>query len=230
MSFREEYFEAFSEYLRTEDTKKLLPYLRPGSNPAYLKIYRNGAIKSGLNALASNFPTLKKLLGDELFNTAGRNYVLHQWPSDSCLSSYGDTFPAFLNNQAALFPENSIDFAALDRAWLDALFAKDEEFLAGDAVVKMIQNDCDKTPRISLVNSVRIVSLGNQCLSAWIKLKFGAGIEPQDFDSKSVIMWRRQEFVYYRALDHFELIFINWYDKSCPIWATTSYNDRCGSG
>jgi len=207
----EDYFNAFSEYLSTEDVSKLLPYVENGTNLDYLKIYRNGAIKSALDALTSNFPTVKKHIGGQLFNTICREYVSQEWPNNSCLSSYGESFSTYLAQKTGAIPSNSIDFALLDRAWLDSLFAKDEAIMSGDAIIEMIQSNPDT--QINLLSSVRIITLENKCLSDWTKLKFDTSIdsslEQQNIDSTLIIMWRNEGIVYYRALSEFEYTFIN---------------------
>ena len=203
----ENYFDAFSEYLATEDATKLLPYLEQNTNLDYLKIYRNGAIKSGLDALAANFPTAKRLMGNEPFSEIGRQYVLQEWPDNSCLSSYGSSFPHFIDEQIENTPKYSVDFATLDRTWLDALFAKNENPISGDAIAEIIQNKPDT--EIKLLSSVKIITLKEPSLPEWIKLKFNLNdIEHENYNSTSIIMWRRQGVVYYRALSAFEHAFI----------------------
>lgn len=211
------YFEAFSNYLASGDVSTLLPYLEPDANPSYLHIYRNGAIKSALDALASNFPTLKQVLGDDVFNTLARNYVLSHWPSDSCLSTYGDKFAAFVSNSDICLVANSADFAKLDRAWLDALFALDEAPLSGDELASLIADESDQPVRINIVSSVNIVRLETDCLHQWIALKFDSEIEIEEQHSKSVMLWRNELAVHYRQLSEFDEAFIKAVADSTSI-------------
>ena len=67
------YIEDFSHYISTGDSKLLETYLTDSANPAFLKIYRNGAIKACMDALIANFPSLNRYLGKEAFKQLGRD-------------------------------------------------------------------------------------------------------------------------------------------------------------
>ena len=62
MSQLDSFFDQFTRYITTGDTSDLTPFLSEASNPDFLKIYRNGAIKAAIDALSANFPTLKLAL------------------------------------------------------------------------------------------------------------------------------------------------------------------------
>ena len=78
-----------------------------GSTPAHdavarlaalpaLAVYRNTVAKGCLDALAANFPTVRRLVGDDWFRAAAQAHAATTPPSDARLLHYGDGFPQFL--------------------------------------------------------------------------------------------------------------------------------------
>lgn len=212
------YFDAFSDYLTAGDATGLLPYLESDADPVYLQIYRNGVIKSAMQALASNYPTLKTLLGDEIFNSLARRYVLSHWPQDSSLSNYGEGLIALLQTLIAGVHINSADFAKLDRAWLDALFAADDKPLSADDLAALTQSSPEQFFDVNLVSSVRMLPLSEDSLSHWIELKFGSGASAETEITGSVILWRAGVTVHYRPLSQFERVFIKTVEQTNSIF------------
>jgi len=61
-----------------------------------LGIYRNNVLYSLSQAMAAQFPIVKKLVGDNFFFALARDYIREQPPHEPSLTFYGDTFPAFI--------------------------------------------------------------------------------------------------------------------------------------
>ena len=212
------YIEGFSDYISSGDASALAPYLAENANPEFLKIYRNGAFKACLDALTANFPTLKQYLEDEAFKGLGREYISQHWPQDSRLAVYGEHLVEFMLDAKTDYPAHGIDFARLDRAWLDALFARDESPLSGEDIAAIVNQDGESHLHLlTLASSVRLAHLDHHSLPRWIKYKFESDVESDQNESKSIMFWRREQIVQYRQLDMFEESFITTVSESGSI-------------
>ncbi|EKF58801.1 hypothetical protein QWE_14582 [Agrobacterium albertimagni AOL15] len=89
-------------------------------------VYRNNVTVSLVDALASIFPTVQNLVGEDFFRAMARLYVAAHPPTSPLLFSYGESFPAFLEGfpPAADLPFLA-DVARVERLWLDAYHAAD---------------------------------------------------------------------------------------------------------
>jgi hypothetical protein len=61
-----------------------------------IAVYRNHHRISLAAALAANFPTVVKVIGEEAFQTLAVSYVAIDPPREARLAAYGASFPAFL--------------------------------------------------------------------------------------------------------------------------------------
>lgn len=208
-----DYFEAFSRFMETNDPTLLRPFLDNNANLEYLQVYRNGAFKSTLAALSSNFPTVKKLLGHDLFNTIGKEFVTSKWPDDGSLSNYGALFPTFLSHASISNPDTCVDIANLDWAWLQSLFSKSETALTGNDLVEIVQSESDSSDKVGLVASAFLIQLKQPSLSEWLQIKFGDDIESNS-SSKAILFWRQNGSVSFRSLSNTEVQFIKTIDQS----------------
>lgn len=89
-------------------------------------VYRNTCLKGCVDALAAQFPSVLRLVGDDWFRAAATEHVRAQPPHDGRLLRYGDGFPAFLQNFA---PAAGLPYLAgvaqLDWLWSEAHAAAD---------------------------------------------------------------------------------------------------------
>lgn len=100
---------------------------RDGSSPARrFAVYRNNVTVSLIDAMASIFPTVHNLVGEDFFRAMARLYVTAHPPTSPLLFTYGEDFPAFLENfpPAADLPFLA-DVARVERLWLEAFHAAD---------------------------------------------------------------------------------------------------------
>jgi hypothetical protein len=90
-------------------------------------VYRNTVMKSCIDALQANYPSVNRLVGDDWFRTAAAIYVRTSLPHDARLMQYGEDFADFLAHfePAAALPYLS-DVARLDRLWIAAHAAVDQ--------------------------------------------------------------------------------------------------------
>ena len=80
-----------------------LPYTLPGwqTQPGW-QVYRNTVLKGCVDALQANFPAVTTLVGEACFRACALDYVHAHPPRDRRLLCYGDGFPGFLGQCAAL--------------------------------------------------------------------------------------------------------------------------------
>lgn len=99
------------------------------SQPGFA-VYRNTVMKGCIDALEANFPSVRRIVGDEWFRAAAAIYVRNRLPSSPVLLEYGADFDEFLSEfePAAELPYLSA-VATLDRFWTEAHIAADEEML-----------------------------------------------------------------------------------------------------
>jgi hypothetical protein len=101
-------------------------------------VYRNNVTVSLIDAMASIFPTVQNLVGEDFFRAMARLYVTAHPPTSPLLFTYGETFPAFLENfpPAADLPFLA-DVARVERLWLDAYHAGDAQPLDPTALAQV---------------------------------------------------------------------------------------------
>lgn len=90
------------------------------TQPAFA-VYRNGVMKSAIDALQANYPAVVRLVGEEWFRAAAAEFVRLDPPEDPMLLAYGVRFADFLRTfePAADLPYLP-DVARLDRCWTEA--------------------------------------------------------------------------------------------------------------
>lgn len=90
------------------------------AQPAFA-VYRNGVMKSAIDALQANYPSIVRLVGEEWFRAAAAEFVALEPPNSPLLMDYGVRFSDFLRTfePAADFPYLP-DVARLDRYWTQA--------------------------------------------------------------------------------------------------------------
>jgi hypothetical protein len=105
-------------------------------------VYRNNVTVSLVDALASIFPTVQNLVGEDFFRAMARLYVTAHPPTSPLLFIYGETFPAFLESfpPAADLPFLA-DVARVERLWLDAFHAADAPPLDPSALAQVSAED-----------------------------------------------------------------------------------------
>lgn len=87
-----------------------------------IEIYSRGYLLRLLECMDAEYPALKNLLGEELFQTFAKGYLVHQPPTSPNLFNLGENFPAFLNasqpanndSERAMFAL-PVDLALLER-------------------------------------------------------------------------------------------------------------------
>ena len=95
-----------------------------------IAIYRNTVVSTLVNALRLSYPAVQRLVGDEFFEGASREFIQAHLPASAYLNDYGAEFPDFIDRfePAATVPYLA-DVARLEWAVNRALHAPDRAAL-----------------------------------------------------------------------------------------------------
>ncbi len=97
------------------------------SDPALrraVSIHANNAMVAACDALASNFPVVRTMLGEDAFAILARRHVLAHPPTDPRLCLYGKNLPQSVTASSELVAWPWLpDMARLERLVVEALFA-----------------------------------------------------------------------------------------------------------
>lgn len=98
-------------------------------------VYRNNVTVSLIGALAAAFPATRRITGVDFFRAMARFHVRATPPASPLLFEYGRGFPDFIEHyEYAQSMPWLADVARIERAWLDAYHAADEESLSPRAL------------------------------------------------------------------------------------------------
>ncbi len=130
-------------------------------------VYRNNVAVGLLDALASRYPVVKRLVGDTFFRELARCYVAAEPPRSPVLLYYGETFPAFI---AGFEPARPIpylaDIARIELARGLAYHAADMEIVNATAFAALDSATIAEF-RVALHPSVSIIASSYPVYSIW---------------------------------------------------------------
>lgn len=137
---------------------------RPVTGP--LAVYRNTVIHGAVEALAANYPVVRRLIGEELFEAAAADFATAFPPRSPALALYGEAFPEWLTRQpwAGELPYLG-DVAQVERLHVECLFARDAEPLSGEHA-KILCRRSDA--RVRLHPSLRFAWLRTPAMTIWL--------------------------------------------------------------
>ena len=135
--------------------------------PKRFAVYRNNVTASLIDALATAFPVVEKIVGPEFFAAMAAEFVRAHPPSSPLLMFYGEAFPGFLKSfepvrHLAYLP----DVAALEQARRLAYHARDVEPLGPEFLAAVPQQTLG-TLRLALHPAVHILRSSHPVLSIW---------------------------------------------------------------
>lgn len=136
-------------------------------NDAALSVYRNTVCKGLVDALAANFPSVQRLVGEEWFIGAATCFAREHPPVDPVLAHYGEHFPGFL---AQFAPANELPYLAevarLDRMWNEAYFAADRAPISA-ATLQQLDQQTLFTTCLLFHPATRLGSFKHSAVSIW---------------------------------------------------------------
>jgi len=169
------------------------------------RVYRNSSLLAASDALRSNYPAVRTLLGEEAFSAMARGYIETHRPRARSLVGYGAELPAFLD---AMLERHGLavlgDIARLDRAWLEAHLAREADAFTPEAFAELAGDEARLVAtRLALAPHVRRVQTGWPLHDGWQTLRAGERVElsePPPPETEHSLVWRPHGEVVSRAL------------------------------
>jgi Putative DNA-binding domain len=168
--------------------------LPPGviGSAARFNIHRNNIAASLTAVLASRYPVIRRLVGDDFFRAAAGTFIARHPPQSPVLMEFGGNFAAFL---AALEPAASLpylpDIARLEWARHAAYHAADAA-PADLSLIARLDPDRMSLLRFTMHPSVAVVASPFPILSIWRTNSFDAEVTPiaRDAGGETVLIVR----------------------------------------
>jgi hypothetical protein len=210
----DDYLDNFAAYLRTGNTGGLAAYLEEDANPAFAAVYRNGYLRTCVEALGANFPTVKSIVGDEFFKELALEYVRQYPPTRTTLAGYGIEFPRLLlDRQESHGLAYLADIAALDYAWLECYFDTDHESLTARDIEDHAARGRDITELAAgLSAGVRLVTTRLRVTDIWVQIRDTGKLERVFLATatpENVLVWREDDIISVRSLSGAEFVFLD---------------------
>jgi hypothetical protein len=160
---------AFAEAL-AGDVAALAPWSAPDAAPR-LAVYRNTVAKGCADAIAAQFPTLVRVVGEAWLGDAATLFASAHPPVSPSLADYGGAFPDWL---AGFPPAAEMPWlpglARLDWTWTQALFAADQTALSAAAFAGLAL-DAYASLAVDLHPATRILWFADGTPSLWRALQ-----------------------------------------------------------
>ncbi len=132
-----------------------------------LGVYKNNVYSTLIDALAATFPAVERLVGDEFFRYAAREYIAIHAPSSPLLLGFGHKFPQFL---ARFAPAATVaylpDVAELEFKWLEAFHAPEAVALGAERVAERLADPEHAAP-LRLHPSARLMRSRHPVSRIW---------------------------------------------------------------
>lgn len=127
-----------------EDDAGVIQHVRDGafSAPRHMQVYRNNVFTTLTESLATVYPVVRQLVGEEFFTFVADRYIRRYPPMSGYLQDFGSVFADFL---AAFEPARSLvylpDVARVEWASQEAFHAADAEPMALESLAAVAPND-----------------------------------------------------------------------------------------
>jgi hypothetical protein len=124
------------------DPARPVPSHVKGRAPRRYAVYRNNVTVGLVRAMETNFPAVRRLLGEAYFGGLARSFVQAHPPASPLLFRYGEGFDAFLEQQPDLraYPYLA-DVARLEQLCRRAYHAADATPLAPDVLASLAADE-----------------------------------------------------------------------------------------
>ena len=184
------------------------------SAQARLSWYAQMSHHRHLDALASEFPVLASLLGDD-FGPCMQRYVRATPTPHASLGLRGETLPEFLR-QAGL--PGAAGLAELEWAHSLAFLAADATPIAVD-VLSQLHPECFMEARLTLVPSVRRLRLDVDPTPTWRQFEAEQVLETPAAHRTHLVVWRQEERVFHVAVTPLEAMALERAANGEPLGA-----------
>lgn len=174
---------------------------------ARLRIYRHANLAIHVDALATSFPALQRLLGEDCFDGLATRHAAFRGHRSGNLQDYGADFAAFVAAQPEAAPWPWLgEVARLEWLRQEVALAGDAPPAGADALVAALA-DADHPPRLR--PCVRVLSCAWAVLDLWrcAQAPEHDAIEPGA--AQSVLLWREDNQVAMRAITSAQAAFVD---------------------
>jgi hypothetical protein len=148
--------------------------------PRRFSVYRNNVIVGLVGTMATAFPAVKRIVGDDFFNVMARAYVSAEPPTSPVLMDYGASFAAFISS---FEPASSVPYLAevarIERAWREAYHAAEAASLGSSDLAGIAEADLPALT-FAMHPSLRIVRCAYPALTIWRMNIRDAPVTPVD--------------------------------------------------
>jgi hypothetical protein len=165
-------------------------------------VYRNTVFKGCVDALAANFPTVVRLVGEAWFYAAAMDYARRTPPDDARLVMYGATFPAYLAHcEAARELTYLAGVARLDRLWCESHTAAEDVCLDAAAFAKQTPESFERVHVRALASARWAWFEAQPIYTIWNANRTGDVLpDPLEWRAEGVLMLRQSGAVIWQPL------------------------------
>lgn len=163
-------------------------------NPAGARysVYRNNVAVSLTEALATAFPVIQNLIGEENFQKIAAIFLRQDPPTSPLMMHYGAGFPAFLQDFEPLAHIGYLaDIARLEHALRQSYHAADSA-AADPTILQSLSEDALMACKMRVAPSVRVLSSSWPLVSIWAYARDPSVGQPPAVPQDCVIL--RPEF------------------------------------
>lgn len=143
------------------------PASKSNRDLAAITVYRNTVTKGFIDALAANYPTVFKLVGEEWFAAAALHFVRRAPAPTPVLAEYGKDFAGFLEHFA---PAQELPYlcevAKIDWLRIESYLAPDAPILQPTAL--QVPGEQLLETRLRLHPATRLCRVGHSAASIWL--------------------------------------------------------------
>lgn len=161
-----------------------------------LAIYRNTSLTGACQALADNYPVVRELVGDPLFEALAIDHAHICPPASPVLALYGAEFAESLAQQPISSEITYLaDVARCERMHVEAIFAADAPALTLSDVASVVGDRLLSALRLRLHPAARVNWLATPAMPIWLA-------HQDDVTEEIVIEWEPGGALYTRPRNH----------------------------
>jgi hypothetical protein len=181
-------------------------------------IYRNNVAVSLIEALATRFPAVRRVTGEEFFAEAARLFVMKHAPTSRMIAFYGDGFADFLEALPACAELPYLgDLARLEAARTQAYHAADVTPLGPETLASLAPDSLGDL-RITLHPAVTVVDSAHPIVTVWAMNAGEQGLaEIHDWHGEAALISRPHFEVEVRALPPGGAAFLKALAQGAPL-------------
>jgi len=217
MSEQTGFQQRFADMLAGDDGA-ITDYMSDPGQLEHLKVYKNNVVTAWADTIVKNYPSVERLVGTEFMRGAAVTYVKATPARSPVLSTYGDSFPDFLESfkPAESLPYLS-DVARLDRAWTEAFFAPNVQAFDQSDVAGLDQKTLGAL-EIALHPSVHLLASNWNAHEIWKanRHKLPVKLTLKEGPSAAAVWWSPDGMAD-RVLEPHEHQFLSHIQKGVPV-------------